>query len=92
MKKISLVTMVCVILIATIVFTACAPKQEIKQETKQEITTPIKIGVMLPLTGDYASYGEDVRRAIELALKDSSNEGKYITIYDNKVKLTSIYK
>nr|VFJ50482.1 MAG: ABC-type branched-chain amino acid transport system, substrate-binding protein [Candidatus Kentron sp. FM]VFJ51185.1 MAG: ABC-type branched-chain amino acid transport system, substrate-binding protein [Candidatus Kentron sp. FM]VFK08853.1 MAG: ABC-type branched-chain amino acid transport system, substrate-binding protein [Candidatus Kentron sp. FM] len=32
----------------------------------------IKIGAILPLTGDAASYGEDCRRGIELALEDSS--------------------
>jgi branched-chain amino acid transport system substrate-binding protein len=30
-------------------------------------TTPVQVGVLLPLTGEFASWGEGIRRAIELA-------------------------
>lgn len=36
---------------------------------------PFKIGVMAPLTGDYASAGEEIKRGIELAQETASKRG-----------------
>ena len=40
------------------------------QPTSQE---PIKIGVILPLTGPYGKIGEDAQKAIKLATKGENN-------------------
>lgn len=39
------------------------------------VTGPIKIGVIVPLTGDAASYGEAVRNIYQLAVKEINNTG-----------------
>lgn len=44
------------------------PVPEDEEETPQQ---NIRIGALLPLTGDESSYGEDCRRGIELALLDA---------------------
>ena len=45
----------------TIILTACAVEESQK----------IKVGVISPLTGDFASYGSDVQRGIALALEEN---------------------
>jgi branched-chain amino acid transport system substrate-binding protein len=39
-----------------------------KKESAQAISTPIKVGAILPLTGDAAAYGLSARQGIDLAL------------------------
>ena len=49
---------------------ACAPEA---QEGTIQTTggdEPVKVGVMMPLTGDAASYGESVKNAVEFAKKE----------------------
>ena len=41
---------------------------------------PVKLGVILPLTGKGANYGEKVRVGIDLALEDIHKEGKTIEL------------
>jgi branched-chain amino acid transport system substrate-binding protein len=44
-------------------------------EEKKVAEAPIKIGVMLPLTGDAASYGEPARNAYQMAVEEINNGG-----------------
>ncbi|MBL8031327.1 MAG: ABC transporter substrate-binding protein, partial [Candidatus Doudnabacteria bacterium] len=43
--------------------------------TKVESSGPIKVGVILPLTGDAAAYGEPMRNALTLAADDVNKNG-----------------
>lgn len=44
----------------------------------------IKLGVLAPLSGDFASYGEEIRRGTDLAVKDlESNGTKVEVVYEN---------
>ncbi len=63
----------------------------------------IKLGVLAPLSGDFASYGEEIRRGTDLAVKDLGSNGiKVEVVYENAClpieyktalnKLTSIDK
>lgn len=45
-----------------------------KSCNKQKIKT-INIGVIIPLTGDYAKIGNDIKKAIEVGEKDAINKG-----------------
>jgi branched-chain amino acid transport system substrate-binding protein len=42
---------------------------------------PLKFGVLAPLTGDYASAGEEIRRGAELAQDRLKEDGREIQIY-----------
>ncbi|MEK6854596.1 MAG: penicillin-binding protein activator [Nanoarchaeota archaeon] len=44
----------------------------------------IKVGFMGPLTGDASSYGESIKRGVDLALKDSGLENVEIIYEDTK--------
>lgn len=49
---------------------------------------PIKIGVVLPLTGDLSSMGEPAKNAVELSLEEINNAGgingrKLVAIFEN---------
>lgn len=44
-------------------------------EKKEAVTEPIKIGVILPLTGDAASYGEPGQRVYQIAVDEINAEG-----------------
>ena len=48
-----------------------------------ETTTSLKVGWMGPLSGGAASYGESIKRGVELALKDSGLDVKLV-IEDSK--------
>ncbi len=41
----------------------------------QQNNKAISIGVILPLTGDYAKIGADIKKAIEIAEQDAENKG-----------------
>jgi branched-chain amino acid transport system substrate-binding protein len=59
---------------------------------------PIKIGVLIPLTGPLAPYGEAARRGFELALEDFPNLGEKLSLvyedsrYDNATSLSALEK
>ncbi len=59
---------------------------------------PIKIGVILPLTGNAANYGEQVKSGLDIALKDVNKNGKKIDIvyednqFDPKLGLSAYNK
>lgn len=44
----------------------------------------LKVGVMVPLSGDAASYGDAVRRGVGLALRDSGSENFQLVYEDSK--------
>ncbi|MCK4918322.1 MAG: ABC transporter substrate-binding protein [Candidatus Pacebacteria bacterium] len=46
----------------------------LNKPTEPVSTEPIKIGVILPLTGDAASYGQTAQRGVELAVEKIKNE------------------
>lgn len=61
-----------------IVLAGCAPQAPETtpaQETKTVDKTPIKIGVIAPLVGDTAGYGQDVSAAAQLAVDEINKEG-----------------
>ncbi len=78
-KKISLISSVLLLLFA-LLLAGCSAKQETKQTQNQKI----KVGVMLPLSGDAASYGVSVQKGIELAKKDLKNDNVELVYEDSK--------
>lgn len=46
--------------------------------------TKVKIGVMVPLTGEASAYGESVKKAVELSLKDSQVTNIELVYQDSK--------
>lgn len=53
--------------------------------TKDEkISEPIKIGVILPLTGEIARYGEEMKRGIELAIEKNKETRMEVFYEDHK--------
>ncbi len=66
-KKIYFVLCVVVLLIAIVL---CLSAQ------KKASSTTYRVGVMVPLTGPSASFGERVRNGVMLALQDISKDGK----------------
>lgn len=69
-----------VLLLIVFSLSACSKKQS---ESKE-----IKIGAILPLTGDGAIYGQMARKAIDLAVEEINNEGgiegkKLIVVYED---------
>ena len=45
-----------------------------------ESPKPLRLGVMAPLTGDYASAGEEIRRGVELASEVLAEQGTKIKV------------
>lgn len=61
-------------LIATVVLAACCPKAKYECTDAWGCATfapgdKIKLGYVGPMTGDYAAFGEDISRGVELAVK-----------------------
>jgi branched-chain amino acid transport system substrate-binding protein len=79
-------SLICVITVSLYFFTACgkgttAPSEEVKQNKKV-----IKIGAILPLTGNIAFFGEYEKNAIEIALskvKENVNGRSIEVIYED---------
>lgn len=44
---------------------------------------PVRVNVIIPLTGDGSSYGDAMRKAIELALVDPSDSSKLKVVFDD---------
>lgn len=51
-------------------------------------TKPIKIGAILPLTGDLATYGEGVKNAVNLAIENSGIKDKIQIIFEDDLTCT----
>lgn len=77
MKKLYLVLLLVVLL------GCAAPVEEIQDTEGQEPETQVKVGFMGPLTGDAASYGESIKKGVELAIQDHDADIKLI-IEDSK--------
>ncbi len=88
------VVMLAVLIIAGIFATGCAPQQKKTEE--------ITIGVLLPLTGELASYGEPLKKGMELALEKLGTEAggqgyKYTPVFidskaDPKIAVAGMQK
>jgi len=63
-----------IFLILTLLFTGCTITGRVVQEDT------IKIGVILPLTGKAAVYGETIRNALELGAEELNKNGKKIQL------------
>lgn len=44
------------------------------------VKEPIKIGTILPLTGDFAALGEEVKRGIEIGVEEAKNSGVALNV------------
>ncbi len=86
LKKINKIN---VIIFLILFLTACTTTQ-VAQPAKEVIVTGIKIykiGAIIPLTGDGASYGQGEKNAIELALEEINSKGGI-----NGMKVEVIYE
>jgi branched-chain amino acid transport system substrate-binding protein len=55
------------------------------ESTPAAANTPITIGVLLPLTGDFAFFGDQARQGIEVAVADLNREGEQVrVIYEDE--------
>ena len=61
-------------------------------ENKLENSNVLKIGVLLPLSGEFKDLGESFLKAIQLALYDISNEKIKIYPKDSKANAAETYK
>jgi branched-chain amino acid transport system substrate-binding protein len=66
-----------IIILALFSLTSC----NFGSNKKNEPGTKIKIGAVIPLTGEVATYGESLKKGFELALAEDS--GKYEIIYED---------
>ncbi len=88
------VVMLAMILVAGIFATGCAPQQK--------KTGEMTVGVILPLTGELASYGEPMKKGIDLALEkinaeEGKNGNKFNLVYvdsqaDTKIAVSGLQK
>lgn len=74
MKTIKIIIEVSIFLIAIFGFISCNQKSPIKQES-------IKVGAVIPLTGEVATYGESLKKGFEMAVAEDS--GKYYILYED---------
>lgn len=65
------------LLISILVLAACTPTGFVVQENT------VKIGVITPLTGDFAEMGENIRDSAILALEELDPNGKYKLIIED---------
>ncbi|MHA2283584.1 MAG: ABC transporter substrate-binding protein [Promethearchaeota archaeon] len=56
------------------IIAGCSDSDEEKKETDPNSKTVVKLGAILPETGDLAKYGKTSRAAIELAIKEINNK------------------
>lgn len=62
--------------------------------SKPVVNNKIKVGVILPLSGQYASFGESVKNSMEMSLKDLQNNNIELIFEDDQydsVKALSAY-
>lgn len=85
MKKLFIVTL---FLISVHVLVSCSNNDDAKQK---DATTPqkttIKIGVVLPLTGDGAAYGKKEKNGIELAIQETNQ-----ALRDRNLEIIPVYE
>ncbi len=75
------------IIVLSLLLTGCQTTQEGQKDTNEK-GKQLKVGAILPLSGSGAVFGENMRRAMELAKEDLANRGINIEIIyeDNKLK------
>ncbi len=61
-------------------------------ENNSEKENILKVGILLPLTGEFKDIGESFLKAIQLALYDISNENIKIYLKDSKANALSSYQ
>ena len=71
---------VALVAVSALVLTGCASTPEVTPDSGSG--TPIKVGVIVPLSGTYASEGQEVRRGYELALAEKDG-----MVGDNPIEL-----
>ena len=77
------------VLAVMFVLNGCGNKTEVdaiqKADANEMDDVKVKIGLMVPLSGDAAPYGESVKKAVELAVKELSLEEKVeLVVEDSK--------
>ena len=85
MKKLFIITL---FLISVLVLVSCSKNDDAEQK---DATTPqkttIKIGVVLPLTGDGAAYGKKEKNGIELAIQETNQ-----ALRDRNLEIIPVYE
>src|SRR3989344_964674 len=79
--------------IAMLIIAACSSAETV--DTGSKTTGSLKVGLIAPLSGDAASYGESVRKGVELSKKESSANIELIfedTKCDGKESVTGTNK
>src|SRR3989338_3378683 len=64
-----------VVIVAIIIIVVAFSRTPSEDSTGTPETGPIKIGVVVPLTGDGASFGIPIRRAGDLAIEEINTAG-----------------
>ncbi len=72
-KLLNLLSKASLLLVLAIAFTACSGNDE--ETTDVETEEPIKIGAILPLTGDGAAYGVPMQAIAQVAVEDINANG-----------------
>lgn len=67
MKYLSLILAACLL-------TACAPTGNVVREE------PLEVGAILPLSGDYAEFGQEAVKGIQIAQRELEAQGSHFTI------------
>jgi branched-chain amino acid transport system substrate-binding protein len=82
-KYIGVIGLVVVLGVAIGVISLSNMKQS-ENESNTDATEPVEIGIVLPLTGEAATYGEAAKRGAELAMEKMNAE--------NKIKVALMYE
>ncbi len=73
-------TLVCVLAVSITFFAACGKNDESQRVTESQV---IKIGVILPLTGDLSVFGNWIKKGINLAVNEMKPLNVEIVFEDN---------
>lgn len=84
MKKIFVVTL---FLISVLVLVSCSKNDDTEQKDATTQKTIIKVGVVLPLTGDGAAYGKKEKNGIELAIQETNQ-----ALRDRNIEIIPVYE
>jgi branched-chain amino acid transport system substrate-binding protein len=82
-----------VLLLVALLMGACqpvsTPPQQPAAPTAKAIPTEIVVGVVQPLTGSYANFGQDAKLGAELAIKHINESGGIKSLNGAKIKLVT---
>ncbi len=83
MKKIFLGLML--VFITAVLVVSCTPQQDSMAKTENTMETKeLVIGFMGPLTGDVATYGQGIKKGVELSIDDSGIDSIKVIAEDTK--------